>query len=197
MKHQLFILDKNITITTQSLVDSHIIYSCFTSTSFLSSAISLVLDQANTPQDSSLRDLPCKEMLTKTDPWVKWAAQSPNNLAYLLILFQTLHKEYTFRFGKIHKFSYVVDRIAKNMYHYVYDFVDQQCTVPPLCMSDIYHTYTKSLFYAAISVSDFYGRYLTLCAEAYKRYYLATKTRLFKWTKRDRPQWTFATQLQP
>lgn len=82
------------------------------------------------------------------------------------LLFAALLDEYTFRFGKTHKSSTLIDFLKE----------------PPESLSD------DPFFPPTPAMEDEYlinGDSLL----SYRNYYLRAKNHLFHWTKRSRPEW--------
>ena len=107
----------------------------------------------------------------KHHPSTKWAMQTDRNYKWLWELLYWLCKEYTYRYGKIHKVerSGLLDTL-----HLV------PCTIPiglftdpPQAMPDECKIVDNSI-------------------EAYRKYYMQYKNHISKWTNRDIPEWFIA-----
>lgn len=95
-----------------------------------------------------------------------WARESKENWLWLLSLGLCLYKEYKFRYGdKVHKSGTVLIWCYENMP----TIKSKGITTRPLCMPDQYK----------------YGSVV----DCYRRYYVAEKSHLFKWSMREEPYW--------
>jgi hypothetical protein len=101
----------------------------------------------------------------KNHPCTIWASKSKANYEWLVNLGVELCKEYTHRYGKVHKCQAVIEQL-KN---------------PPECVPD------GDLMTFAQAMPDECKR--EDAVEAYRAYYRANKAHIAKWTKRDKPEW--------
>lgn len=101
----------------------------------------------------------------KGHPLTKWVMQSKANYKLLCKLALALCKEYTFRYGKIHKTQKVIQKLTER----IPDLPHKGFTNPPLCMPERYHSknYIKS----------------------YRLYYIRKKRHIAKWKNRPIPRW--------
>jgi hypothetical protein len=102
-------------------------------------------------------------------PSAVWVRKSSENYKWLYSLFTELLAEYTYRYGKIHACSKLIDSLSvtpKNIP--VGPF-----TEPPPAMPDEHKVKGNSI-------------------ESYRNFYAFDKIRFARWTKRDVPQWLTA-----
>jgi hypothetical protein len=99
-------------------------------------------------------------------PSAVWARATNNNYNWLYCHFHALCKEYTHRYGKIHK--------CQNMYHWL-------CTPP-------YNIPVGYLTPVTPAMPDEYKVPFDTVA-SYRNYYRGAKARMHKWTKREVPEW--------
>lgn len=97
-------------------------------------------------------------------PCAKWARISRANYKWLSELGLELCKEYTHRYGKIHKTQSLMYLLAN---HYPLNFNTDLKTIRPLCMPDKYH-----------------GNY---AISSYRNYYINEKKDILKYTNREKP----------
>lgn len=102
-------------------------------------------------------------------PSTKWARQSNNNYTWLYTLWYHLCKEYTHRYGKIHK----TDADLRDWLHLVPNRIPVgYLTQPPPAMKK---------FPQCIVEGD--------SIQSYRNYYKVAKASFNIWTKRDAPEW--------
>lgn len=101
----------------------------------------------------------------KNHPCTKWVCESLDNWCYLFVLTEALHDEWKFRFNHNHN-------------HKSFDMVRSLPVpnLPRLGMTSF-----------AQAMPDQYKN--DNAVEAYREYYRGEKQHLFKWTKRDVPEW--------
>lgn len=99
-------------------------------------------------------------------PSAVWARASNNNYNWLYCHFHALCKEYTHRYGKIHK--------CQDMYHWL-------CT-PPRNIPVGYKTQVTPAMPEQYKVG-------ADSVASYRKYYREAKKDLHKWTKREPPEW--------
>lgn len=102
-------------------------------------------------------------------PSAVWVRQSTQNYMWLAELLEELCKEYTYRYGKIHK----VERdglmqILKNNFPVMLN--DSGFTEPTPAMPDTYKVTNDSI-------------------RSYQNYYIHDKARFAKWKNRETPEW--------
>lgn len=116
--------------------------------------------------DSDLSGLLCYRATHPNVPLNLWVRQSSSNYNWLYQLFLELLKEYTYRYGRVHACSKLIDFLAsppKNIPRLV--FVD-----PPAAMPDKYKINGDIV-------------------ESYKRFYVGAKHEFAKWKVRPKPEW--------
>ena len=102
-------------------------------------------------------------------PMTIWVGESVENFEYALQLGKELCKQYTKRYNKIHKSSYVINSFNNGLLQNVEDrFPCHYFKPPPQCMPDKYkdRNYIK----------------------AYRQYYIGEKKRFAKYTGVDTPK---------
>lgn len=87
----IFVLDLNPMRAAQAHCDKHVVKMCLEYAQILSTVASL--RGVNTPYKPTHKNHPC----------VKWAAESPANYAWLYSLAIETGREYTARYGRVHK----------------------------------------------------------------------------------------------
>jgi hypothetical protein len=100
-------------------------------------------------------------------PSAVWVRQSRANYNWLVSLFDELCKEYTYRYGKTHKTSALIDHLTYGPRNIS---VVKSFTEPTPAMPDQYKVPGNSI-------------------QSYKNYYNGEKQRMFSWKKRDTPGW--------
>jgi hypothetical protein len=101
-------------------------------------------------------------------PSAVWVRKSRTNYEWLHCLLYQLCKEYTHRYGRVHKVEAIglldkLQEIPKNIPDVLY-------TEPTPAMPDQYKVAGDSI-------------------QSYKNYYLGDKTRMFSWKNRETPTW--------
>ena len=172
----IFYLDPNTTKCAEYHVDRHCVKMIVEYAQLLSTA-HRVLDGVEYVDTSSGRkikrwklDSSYEPILYKAThinhPSAVWARQSYKNYMWLRSLLYRLCKEYTYRYGKVHKvescglyeaLSYAPNNIKTSVF-----------TEPTQAMPDIYKVVGDSV-------------------QSYINYYLGDKQRMFKWKNRDVP----------
>jgi hypothetical protein len=100
-------------------------------------------------------------------PSTIWARQSKSNFKYLIRLGLEICKEYTYRYGKIHKSQSVIEWVENNIPE---ELPDLPFTEPTPAMPEKYIINNDSV-------------------ASYRNYYLHEKTHLFSWNNRKIPFW--------
>lgn len=117
-------------------------------------------------------------------PCAIWVRKSLDNYKWLVELGLELCKEYTYRFGKVHKTTSILLQLK----HTLPNIESKGLTSFALCMPDEY----KVLINQGV-INFVHGnsenQNLESTVESYRNYYIGEKTELFKWTKRDQPKW--------
>ena len=101
----------------------------------------------------------------RNHPVVKWVAESLENWIWTKELGFALCREYTYRYGKIHKTQGVLD-ILEYPPMPIIGF-----TTPPQCVPEKYKLMKNEFI------------------KAYRNYYIYEKGTIAKWTKRNSPSW--------
>lgn len=99
-------------------------------------------------------------------PTVKWTAATLGNYTWMCNYGLALCKEYTYRYGKIHKTQEKLEFLIKN----------PPAKIPLALMGDF-----------ALAMPDEYKHDDPVVA--YRNYYIGAKRHLAKWTKRNVPDW--------
>jgi len=99
-------------------------------------------------------------------PCSKWARESVQNYKWLCRLGLELCREYTYRYGKIHKTQRVLERLALD----IPNLPDSELTAWALAMPIECKVENDAV-------------------ESYRRYYVMEKQRLAKWKNRNVPTW--------
>jgi len=94
-----------------------------------------------------------------------WTRTSTSNYNWLYDMWRHLLKEYTYRYDKIHSNERLIFALAKPPNNLKFD----KWIEPPRAMDDIYK--------------------LEGVVESYRNFYLNSKSRFARWTKRDIPDW--------
>ncbi len=106
---------------------------------------------------------PLYKLSHKNHPCAIWARTSLSNYIYLCNLCIAVCKEYTFRYGKIHKGQGIAEELFKNLP----DIPDIGFTELPQAMPDIYKDKDT--------------------VEAYRAYYIFGKSHIHSWKNRPMP----------
>ena len=108
---------------------------------------------------------PPYKLAHKNHPCSIWVRESLSNYLWLIELAKELSKEYTYRYGKIHKCESYIYELEKNLP----SIADKGFTPPAQAMPDTYKDEDA--------------------VEAYRQYYIFEKFKLFAWKNREEPQW--------
>lgn len=108
----------------------------------------------------------------RNHPCAIWVRESANNYMLLFTLFKELCKEYTYRYGKVHKTDSEKSEI---LFHVPDGLQFSMVTKPAQAMPDEY------------KCDD--------VVEAYRRYFNAEKRDLFSWKNRPVPEWVDSNTL--
>ena len=106
----------------------------------------------------------------KNHPSTVWVRASKSNYEYLVNLGKALCKEYTYRYGKIHKCQSYIEELGNN----IPSIPDIGFTTPAMAMPDIYKSNNP--------------------VESYRAYYFFEKSNIHSWKKRSVPKWIIETQ---
>jgi len=141
-------------------VDKHVIKMILETTQLLCSAHHMT--EGN-------KYVPCYKLTHKNHPSAIWTRASKANYIWLCELGVELCKEYTYRYGKIHKCQEYIYDLQKN----IPDLPDLEFTQPTQAMPDMYKGDDS--------------------IEAYRTYYFFDKTRMLSWkgkiASREEPEW--------
>lgn len=151
----IFYLDKDINKSVKAYVDKHIVKMQLETAQILCSNIWFFGKEA-----------PYRKTHIN-HPSTIWARSSKANFNYLLQLGFAICKEYTFRYGKVHKSESVLEWIGNNI---PIELPDLDFTEPTPAMPDKYIIHNDSI-------------------ASYRNYYNSEKSHLFKWKNRSAPEW--------
>ena len=143
----------------QMHVDKHVIKMILETTQLLCSAHYMVKSEF----------IPCYKLTHKNHPSAIWTRKSKGNYKWLCKLGEELCKEYTYRYGKIHKCQPYIEDLSKN----IPDLPDLGFTKPALAMPEMYKDDNV--------------------VDAYQTYYFFGKERMLSWkgkiAGRQTPEW--------
>lgn len=172
----IFYVDKDPTVSAQSLVDSHVVKMILESAQLLSTAHRILdgFEYTDTTGKRKIKrwDLPGEEgqFIYKAThinhPSAKWVRESAYNYSWLYAHFVALMEEYKFRYAKTHacvKLCKYLQHPPKNISYCLF-------SQPPCAMD-------KSYIISKNAVVN------------YQNYYKYGKAHLHKWTKREIPEW--------
>ena len=152
----IFVLDKSPQQSAKWHCDRHVVKMILESAQLLCSVYHL---------KHSIDDIPYK-LTHKNHPCSIWARESKQNFQWLLDLSYALCREYTMRYGKIHKTQNVIIWCDIHKDQLIFDKNDM--TPFPLAMPDTY------------KVDD--------PIQSYRNYYIHGKAHLHQW-KQNKPDW--------
>ena len=172
----IFAIESDPELAAESMVDSHVVKMILESAQLLSTA-HRVLDGKEYIDSSSGRKIKRWKLPDDREqhlysathinhPSSVWARTSDRNYYWLYKHFHALCKEYTYRYGKIHK--------CQEMYSWL-------CT-PPKNIPIGYLTAITPVMPDEYKVPG-------NSVESYRNYYREGKKHLHKWTKREAPEW--------
>jgi hypothetical protein len=105
------------------------------------------------------------KMTHKNHPCSIWVRQSIQNYKYLCNLGKELCKEYTHRYGKVHKTENIIDWCIEHKPN----IPDAGFSYPPKAMPDEYK--------------------VDSVVESYRNYYMGSKSEFATWKNRETPKW--------
>ena len=144
-------------------VDKHVVKMILETTQLLCSAHYMTI----IPDENKY--IPCYKLTHKNHPSAIWTRASKGNYEWLCELGKELCKEYTYRYGKIHKCQAYIEDLALH----IPDLPDLGFTTPAQAMPKMYKD------------DD--------VVEAYRNYYFFEKTKLHSWkgkiAGRPPPEW--------
>lgn len=149
----IFVLDKNITKSAQYHVDKHIVKMPLETAQMLCTAHQL--NSNNAPYKATHINHPCNV----------WVRKTLDNYLWLVDFGLELCKEYTYRYGKVHKCQKVIKWCKQNLPN----LSDNGLTRFAEAMPDEYKTKDP--------------------IDSYRNYYASDKQHLFSWKKREEPWW--------
>lgn len=139
-------------------VDKHVIKMILETCQLLCSAVHLSGDY-----------IPCYKLTHKNHPCSKWTRESKQNYDWLCVLGIELCKEYTFRYGKVHKCQ-----------PYILDLQNNPPTLPDIGLTP-----------PAQAMPEMYRSENVV--ESYRYYYVYEKNQLLSWkgkvSGRNQPEW--------
>ena len=151
----IFFLHLDPKTCAQMHVNSHTVKMCLETAQILSS-VHHVTNSTYTPE---------YKLSHKNHPCCIWARESLSNYKWLTQLGLELCKEYTYRYGKIHKCESIIKDLEQNLPN----IPDIGFTKPRQAMPDEYKE-EDSVW-------------------AYRNYYFYGKEKLHKWKNRNIPEW--------
>ena len=175
----IFYLDKDPQIAAQNMVDRHVVKMILETAQLLSTA-HRVLDGVEYEGRSAsgrkakrwrLSDGRDEILYTATHinhPSAVWVRRSNNNYTWLFSHFCYLLKEYTYRYGKLHK-------CADPIFH------DQLSRLPKNIPTSYFTPVTPAMPEEYLVGAD--------SVASYRNYYKNGKKHLHKWTNRPQPEW--------
>ena len=155
----IFVLDENPYLAAQYHNNKHVVKMILETAQLLSTAHH-VLDG----EGCQIKDLIYKKTHTN-HPCAKWVRESDMNYWWTYNLLRCLLQEYTFRYGKVHATSRILDTLFKNPrnIHYGPMTTHPQC-MPDDCKSDD-------------------------IVKSYRNYYIKYKNSTAQWKNRNTPDW--------
>ena len=175
----IFYLDKNPTIAAEMMVDKHVVKMILETAQLLSTAHRIldgteVEGRSATGRKAKRWILPdgreqIMYMATHINhPSAVWCRKSVENYIWLADHLEALLKEYTYRYGKVHKVA--SSGLAYSLYS------------PPLSLED----YSATPMLCAMDTSFIISEDPV---ENYRNYYKTGKVHLHSWTRREKPSW--------
>ena len=156
----IFFLHWDPRICAMMHVDKHVVKMILESTQML----------CTTHHTTGSTYIPPYKMTHKNHPCNIWLRESQSNYMFLVKLGEELCKEYTYRYGKIHKCQEYIKELGKN----IPPITDKGFTQPAQAMPNMYKSKDS--------------------VEAYRAYYYFDKMNLHSWKKRDIPEWIIETK---
>ena len=150
-------------ICAEMHIDKHVVKMILETTQLLCSA-HYMANENNTPIYT-----PCYKLTHKNHPSSIWTRESKENYKWLCELGKELCKEYTYRYGKIHKCQAYIEDLAQH----VPNLPDLEFTQPRQAMPNMYKDDDS--------------------IEAYRQYYFFGKIKIHSWkgkiSGRPTPEW--------
>lgn len=168
----IFFLDENPQKAAQSLCDKHVVKMVLETAQMCSTAVQ---------QSFQLDPLPSTYKPAYVNhPMTLWVGEKWDNMNWALNHGMAIAKEYTHRYGRIHKSQKVLEDIAEH-YFPVLDWPHAfRISTPPLCMPDVCKEGMRD---------DIGWLHSVRFVDAYRLYYNEYKRPFAKYTKRERPEW--------
>lgn len=168
----IFFLDENPQKAAQSLCDKHVVKMVLETAQMCSTAVQ---------QSFQLDPLPSTYKPAYVNhPMTLWVGEKWDNMNWALNHGMAIAKEYTHRYGRIHKSQKVLEDIAEH-YFPVLDWPHPfRISTPPLCMPDVCKEGMRD---------DIGWLHSVRFVDAYRLYYNEYKRPFAKYTKRERPEW--------
>ena len=179
----IFILDENPKIAAEYHCDKHVVKMILESAQMLSTThwlLSLQLFNKEMSDFKRVRDAkefldlnlkenskPPYKMTHVRHPCTIWTTESIENYNWHVKLLFYLCKEYTERYGRIHKTAQYIKWFVNNR---PYNIPKTRMTPFKICMADEYKISTNPV-------------------DCYKEYYIKDKSRFAKWKLGNEPQW--------
>jgi hypothetical protein len=129
-------------------------------------------------------------------PCSKWVRKYDGNYNWLFEHFVSLLEEYSNRYDKVHKSSYLIDYLFYN------PCLEEGFVEPPLCMPERYKwyneetdiDYTNNITGFRINKTAYYNlldcdHIISRTMESYRDYYNGEKSRFAKWKLGNVPDW--------
>ena len=149
----IFILDPDVSEASKFHCDKHVVKMPLETAQMLCTAHSKFTSDA--PYKPTHKNHPCN----------LWLLQSIDNYRWLVNLGLELCKEYSYRYGKIHKCEAIIKWCKNN-----------EPNIPSIGLTDF-----------ALAMPD---EFKTDCAiESYRNYYKHAKNHLHTWKNRNKPEW--------
>ena len=180
----IFYLNSNPKICAQMHVDKHCVKMILETAQLLSTA-HRVLDGVETEGLSQsgrkvkrwiLSDNRDSKLYSATHinhPSAVWARYSAQNYSWLYCLLVELCKEYTYRYGKVHKCEDT--GLVETLKTLPYNIHVKEFTEPTPAMPEEYKVLNDSV-------------------KSYHNYYNGEKTRMFSWKNRQQPDWVISAR---
>lgn len=163
----IFILDKNIRNSAMYHTDKHCVKMILEHCQMLCTA---VLINTNLQDRLNVIDAPYKKSHIN-HPCTIWVSKNYDNFAWLVAYTYELNEEYKYRYGREH-LSYTTLKLCRIITDNIIAYGGNLAIldlVPPCIMPNECKT--------------------TSIIESYRNYYRQYKSRLFHWTKRNKPYW--------
>ncbi len=156
----IFFLHMNQQKNAEMYVDSHVIKIILEIAQMMSTAHHVCNETT-----IKKKYIPKYKITHKNHPVTIWIRTSLSNYLWTYKMGKELCKEYTFRYGKVHKCERIIDELGDNLP----DIDDIGITKLPQALPDVYKDENDAIY-------------------AYQQYYFFEKRALHKWKKRDVPK---------